>query len=72
MSWAQITLNPSWICPYRLSIDQSSMPLGALPNHLLMFCNLLGFPVEEEVLEVQDKSYGISYSWPSRCLYIVR
>ena len=52
-SWAQITFDPSWIYPHRISIDQSTTPSGTTPNCLLMFCNLLGFPVEEEVLQVQ-------------------
>ena len=37
-----------------------TLPLDAMLNRLLAWCILLGSPVEEEVLKVQDKSYDIS------------
>ena len=38
----------------------ASTPPETLFNLLLMCCNLLNSPVEEDMLKIQDKSYGIS------------
>jgi len=38
-----------------------TLPLDAALGRLLVWCILLGSPVEEEVLEIQDKSYDISF-----------
>ena len=46
---------------------KDTIPLNVKLNHLLVWCTLLGSPVEEEVLKVQDKSYDISYSYSSSC-----
>ena len=67
---SNIVLHLSWAIP--TSPDFSSMgvevyvqdinpsvPLDAIFNRLLMCCNFLGSPIEEEVLKIQDKSYGI-------------
>ena len=43
LSWAQITPDDSWIRRHSRLIDKLSMPLDALLNRLLMFCNLLGW-----------------------------
>ena len=58
-SWAsRATLNVElFVHPPTFSADISP-PLNAVLNCLLMYCNFLGFPVEEEVLKVQDKLYG--------------
>ena len=45
-------------------------PLDIVFNLLLMCCNLLGSPVEEHVLKLQDKSYGVSD--PSSPSYLYR
>ena len=47
------------------------IPLDAIINFLLMYRNFLGFPVEEEVLKIQDKSCGIFSHYPFSCLYVV-
>ena len=44
-------------------------PLDIVFNLLLTCCNLLGSPVEEHVLKLQDKSYGVSDSCPSSYSY---
>ena len=41
--------------------DWDTIPVDATLNHFLVWCILLGSPVEEEVLRVQDKSYVVSY-----------
>jgi len=43
------------------------LPLSATLNRLLVWWILLGSPVEEEALEIQDKSYDISSFFPSHC-----
>jgi len=48
------------------STDRTALPLDAILNRLLAWCISLGSPVEEEALKVQDKSCGISHSFPSR------
>ena len=47
-------------CPDPLTLvmlqsDYKSMPLDVRLNHLLMYCNLLGSPVEEDVLKTAQK-----------------
>ena len=71
-SWARIQRCSSWIHYRRHLIDEIVMPLGALSNLLLMCCNLLGFPIEEEALEIQDTSYDIFCPFSSGCLCIIR
>ena len=56
-SWARIKPHDFWIRRHIRSIHKITMPLDALLNCLLMCCNLLGLPVEEEVLKIPDKSY---------------
>ena len=52
-----------------------SPPLDAVLNCLLVCCNFLGFPVEEEVLRVQDKSCGVfrscSLSYSCHCSLVI-
>lgn len=49
-------------------MDWDTIPSNAVLNRLLVLCILLGWPVEQEVLKVQDKSYVIPYSLPSKPL----
>ena len=44
-----------------------TLPLDATLDRLLVWCILLGSPVEEEALKIQDKSYDISSFCPSHC-----
>jgi len=69
LAWAnRPTLN------YELLLDciskteiETTLPLNATLNQFLMWCILLGSPVEEEALKIQDKSYDISF-FPSHFL----
>ena len=65
LSWIQISPDSFWIGHHLRSIDKTSIPLDALLNRLLMCCNLLGLPVEEEVLKIRDKSCDLSCPCPS-------
>jgi hypothetical protein len=47
-----------WVSEARKT--KTTIPLSVAPNRLLMWCTLLGLPVKEEELKVQDKSYDIS------------
>ena len=66
-SWARITPHNFWIRRHRHSIDKINIPLDALLNRLLVLCNLLGFPVKEEVLAISDKSCDTHRPCPSSC-----
>ena len=44
---------------------KATLPLNATLNRLLVWCILLGSPVGEEALKIQDKSYATSSSCPS-------
>ena len=46
---------------------ETSLPLNATLNQFLVWCILLGSPVEEEALKIQDKSYDISSFPLSHC-----
>ena len=65
-SWARTEPNDMYI----LIEAKHTTPLNAILNFLLMWCNFLGSPVEEEVLRIQDKSYDISYFRFSSCSLI--
>ena len=71
LSWARIGPSDPQIRRHIPHIGKIDMPLNALLNYLLMFCNLLSTPVDEEVLKVQDKLCGNSYLYPSNCLQTV-
>ena len=60
LPWAQFKPDDRLTHDYRLLIDQTSMSLEILLNRLLICCNLLGSPAEEELLKLQDTSYDIS------------
>ena len=66
LSWAQLKPDGYSMQFHWGSADQNLMPLDALLNRLLMYCNLLDSPVEEELLKVQDKSCDISCFHPLR------
>ena len=71
---SNVLLHHSWANRTPLGFDsildlisnarETTIPLNATLNRLLVWCIFLGSPVEEEVLKVQDKSYGISYLPP--------
>ena len=64
LSWANRNvldvLNPA--AEYFLLKSWNTILLGAILNRLLTWCIFLGWPVEEEVLRIQDKSLVIPYS----------
>ena len=68
LSWANRTpLDFEFILGYTSNTDKTIVPLSATLNRLLAWCILLGSPVEEEALKVQDKSYDISCSLSLSC-----
>ena len=63
LSWANRTkLHHEYILDRISSTHETTIPLNATLNRLLVWCIFLGSPAEEEVLKVQDKSYDISCS----------
>ena len=62
--WAKQSIPPmfDWIAGCRLDVNWDAIPLNAILNRLLVSCILLGWPVEQEVLKVQDKSCVTPYS----------
>ena len=72
LQWtSSVLLHLSWATHNRFTIDldldnsilrkvDASTPLDIVSNLLLMCCNLLDSPVGEDVLKIQDKSYGVS------------
>jgi hypothetical protein len=54
-------------CISRVQETKTTIPLNTILNRLLVWCIFLKSPVDEEVLKVQDKSYGISYFCSSSC-----
>ena len=50
-------------------IDETTTPLDVILNRLLVWCILLGSPVEEDALKVQDKSCDMSHFYPSSHLH---
>jgi hypothetical protein len=58
VSWAARTEEDYRIILRRISGARkikTTIPLSVAPNRLLMWCTLLGLPVKEEELKVQDK-----------------
>jgi hypothetical protein len=68
-SWATRTELNYRKLAYRVEHAKTTIPLNAILNRLLVWCTLLGSPVEEEVLKIRDKSYGTSYSCSSTAHY---
>jgi len=66
-SWADRTEGYHMTTLLWASEAEHTIPLNARLNRLLVWCIFFGSPVEEEVLKVQDKSYGISYFCSSSC-----
>ena len=59
LSWAtQTTLDFKLI---HISRVETAIPLDVMSNRLLTWCTFLGFPVNEEALKIQHKSYDIIY-----------
>jgi len=46
---------------------ETTIPLEATLNRLLVWCTFLGSPVEEEMLKIRDKSCDISYFFSLSC-----
>ena len=68
LAWANRTrLDFEFILDRITGMLETTVPLSAALNRLLVWCILLGWPVEEEALGVQDKSYGIPCFQPSSC-----
>ena len=65
LSWANQTILDPDLIQQQISRAETNMPLDAMLNRLLTWCIFLGLPVKEEALKVQDKSYDISYFFPS-------
>jgi len=55
---------------YRSSRGSNPLPLNVVLNRLLACCILLGWPVEQEVLKIQDKSYVFSCTLLSKLLML--
>ena len=44
--------------------DGKTGPLNTVLNYLLTTCIFLGWPVGEELLKIQDKTYGVPFLYP--------
>ena len=66
LSWAIETMHRFRSNSVKSHIQKvdASTPLDVIFNRLLMCCNLLVSPVGEEVLNIQDKSYGFACPCP--------
>ena len=68
LSWANRTVLDFGFIPDCISsTDETTTPLNATLNRLLVWCIFLESPVEEEVLKIQDKSYDIWCFCSSSC-----
>jgi hypothetical protein len=66
LSWAdQTALDGTWFAG-TITRTHETVPLNVTLNHLLAWCIFLDSPVDEEVLKIHDKSYGIPCFCPSR------
>jgi len=72
LSWAKRNIPDTFDTLSGLSWirDQNIIPLNAVLNRLLTSCIFFGWPVEEEVLKIQDKSYVVFYLCPPSCLHL--
>ena len=72
LSWAPQVTPDFDVYSWMRFTEDPGIPLGGRLNYFLMCCNLLGSPVREEVLKIEDKSCGISClclpSYSHRCL----
>jgi len=69
LAWAnQTTLDHRYILQLIPEVRETkiTLPLDAALGRLLTWCILLGSPIDEEVLKIQDKSYDISFC-PTHC-----
>ena len=62
-SWAKKAAVSFNLTQWQISRADITIPLDAMLNRFLTWCIFLDFPPEEEVLKIQDKWYGISYSF---------
>ena len=69
LSWANRNVPNAFnsIHYYEGERDWDHIPLNAMLNLLLTWCIALGWPVEEEVLKIQDKSCVASWLHPPNC-----
>ena len=67
LSWANRSVPDAFnsIHCYPDERDWNNVPLNVMLNLLLTWCIVLGWPVEEEVLKIQDKSCATSCFCPS-------
>jgi len=55
------------IVKYHTRGGWGAISLNTMLNHLLVACILLDWPIEEQVLKIQDKMYVTSYPCPVSC-----
>jgi len=67
LSWAKRGIPNTFSLIRRGDWGSGTIPMNSMLNRLLAFCIFLGWPVEEEVLMIQDKSYAIPYFCPLSC-----
>ena len=76
LSWAKQSTPDTFdsIGRYIYQERQCPIPLNVFLNHLLTSCIILGWPINEEVLKIQDK-YIIYHSYPPsyshHCLAVI-
>ena len=70
LSWANKNMPDKFnlIQRYNLLERRCTIPLNTFLNHLLASCVFLGWPVNEEVLKIQDK-YTFYHSYPLKYLH---
>jgi len=64
LSWAQQNVPGIFneVSPYYSKGDMRSIPLNVVLNHLLTLCIFLNYPIGQELLRIQDKSYVVSFT----------
>ena len=74
LSWANRSIPGTFnsISCYPVERDWSDIPLNVMLNLLLTWCIVLGWPVEEEVLKIRDKSCVTSCFRPSTSCSLCR
>jgi len=78
LQWSSnVLLHLSWARPHAIEVcysgsfeiwrQLSTIPVNTLVNYFLASCIFLGWEVDREVLQVQDKSYAIPFSLSTNC-----
>ena len=67
LSWAKRGVPNAFNVIRREDWVSDAIPMNPMLNCLLAFCVFLGWPVEEEVLMIQDKSYAVPHFVPLSC-----